>query len=222
MKTRIQLGLLALSVLVSCSSGFAADFKIATADYHKVFGDYYKTVQALNLISNKCTECDKELKVMNDSLKKIEDDWLQAEAKANDQAVPADQRAKYKTLANDIKVKLRFQGESITTISNRTQLQLEDQWGQNLKDLTTEIRAVMEATAKEQGYTLVLDRTGLTMAGTPLVLYTSGENDLTQALLKELNSTAPAASAPETNRSTNTPRLPAPGAKPPPATPPPG
>ena len=29
------------------------------------------------------------------------------------------------------------------------------------------------------------------MAGNPLVLYTSGENDLTEALIKELNSTAP-------------------------------
>ena len=40
MKKKTQFGLLALSVLVYCSSGFAADFKIATADYHKVFFDY--------------------------------------------------------------------------------------------------------------------------------------------------------------------------------------
>jgi hypothetical protein len=57
------------------------------------------------------------------------------------------------------------------------------------------------------------------LAGNPLVLYTSGENDLTEALLKELNSTAPAAFALETNRSTNTARLPAPGSRPPTAPP---
>ena len=219
MKKNIPIGLLALSLFAFCCSGFAAEFKIATVDYHKVFGNYYKTVQAFNLISNKFVECDKDLKAMHDSLKKIEDDWRQTEAKSEDQAVSPDERAKNKTLAKDMEVQLRFQSESIATFSNRTQLQLEDRWGQNLKDLTTEIRAVMEATAKKQGYTLVLDRTGLTLEGNPLVLYTSGENDLTEALLKELNSTAPAAFAPATNRSTNAARLPAPGPRLP--TPPP-
>ena len=219
MKTKIQIGLFGISLLAFCSGGFAADFKIATADYHKIVGDYYKTIQAVTLISNKFVERDNQLKAMNDSLKQSEDDWRQAEAKAEDQAVSADQRAQYKTLVKDIEVTLRFQSQSITTFSNRTQLQLEDQWGRNLKDLTTEIRAVMEATAKKQGYTLVLDRTGLTLTGNPLVLYASGENDLTLALLTELNSTAPPAPAPQTNRSTNTLRLPAPGARPPPFTP---
>jgi hypothetical protein len=148
MKKKIHIGLLALSLFAFCSSGFAADFKIATVDYHKVLFDYYKTIQAVNLISNKIVECDQDLKVMHDSRKKIEDDWRQTEAKSENQAVSPDERAKYKTLAKDIEVQLRFQSESITTFSNRTQLQLEDRWGQNLKDLTTEIRAVMEATAK--------------------------------------------------------------------------
>jgi hypothetical protein len=68
----------------------------------------------------------------------------------------------------------------------------------------------MNAMAKKQGYTLILDRTAVTMTGNPLVLYTSGENDLTDSLIKELNSTAPAAPAPDTN----SPAGVSPGAKP--------
>jgi hypothetical protein len=68
----------------------------------------------------------------------------------------------------------------------------------------------MNAMAKKQGYTLVLDRTALTMTGNPLVLYTSGENDLTEPLIKQLNSTAPATPAPDTN----SPAAATPGAKP--------
>ena len=100
---------------------------------------------------------------------------------------------------------------------------------QHVTDLTAEIRDVMDAMAKKQGYTLVLDRTALTMTGNPLVLYTSGENDLTDALIKELNSTAPATPAPAAGTPSPTnarlrprptplphrPRLP----RPPPATP---
>ena len=50
----------------------------------------------------------------------------------------------------------------------------------HVNELIAEILGVMNAMAKKQGYTLVLDRTALTTTGYPPVLYTSGENDLTE------------------------------------------
>jgi Skp family chaperone for outer membrane proteins len=221
MKNKILSGLLVLALFAFGSSGLAADFKIATVDLRKVYYTYYKTVQAMIAVSNNVVQRDKQLNDMIDERKKREDDWRQAVGKANDMGISADQRAKSKKDADDIAFDLTVRNETISNFYARTELERREKMDQRANDLTTEIRGVMDAMAKRQGYTMVLDRTALTMTGYPLVLYTSGENDLTEALLKELNSTAPAAPAPETNNPAATPRPPATGARPPPATPPP-
>jgi Skp family chaperone for outer membrane proteins len=219
MKKKIQSGLFAISLLAFSSAGHAADFKIATVDLRKVFDSYYKTIQANIANSSNFVEYEKQRKELIDSIKKLQDDWRQEAGKANDQAVPADLRAESKKTADDIGVKIQIQSETISNFCARTELKLRDGMVQHVTELTAEITNVMTSMAKKQGYTMVLDRTALTMTGNPLVLYTSGDNDLTEALIKELNSTAPPALAPETNKPADTSRLPATGARPPPATP---
>jgi hypothetical protein len=55
----------------------------------------------------------------------------------------------------------------------------------------------LDADAKAGGYTLVLDISGDSANMTPVVLYSSGVNDLTETLIKELNAAAPAGSLDE-------------------------
>jgi Skp family chaperone for outer membrane proteins len=90
-----------------------------------------------------------------------------------------------------------LQAEAITNFAAQMEVKLDDEWFQHAKALITEIRGVLEALAKKQGCTLVLDRSVLGPLGTPLVLYTTAENDLTDALLKELNSAAPPSPVPQ-------------------------
>ena len=221
MKKIIPIGLLSVSLLAFCSSGLAGDFKIATVDLRKVFDTYYKTIQASIANSNTIVERDKYLNERIDERRKVEDEWRQAVDKANNQIVSSEERAKYKKEADDLLLDLQIRGESISNYYATSESKRRDEMVRHVNDLTTEIRGVLEAMAKKQGYTLVLDRTAVTMTGNPLVLFTSGENDLTEALIKELNSTASALPPPETTNSAVTPRPPASVPKPPPATPPP-
>jgi Skp family chaperone for outer membrane proteins len=210
MKKLIPLGLLGLAFLSFCTPGRAADFKIATVDLRKVFDSYYKTVQANIAISNSAVERDKELNSMNDARRKGQSEWQEAEASANTMSLSADEREKYKKKAQDLLVELQIRSESISNYYVTTEAKRREEMARHVNDITTEIFGVMNAMAKKQGYTLILDRTAVTMTGNPLVLYTSGENDLTDSLIKELNSTAPAAPAPDTN----SPAGVSPGAKP--------
>ncbi len=216
MKKIIPLGLLTVSLLAGGASGLAADFKIATVDLRKVFDTYYKTIQASIANSNNIVERDKYINEKVDERRKVEDEWRQATDSANNQIVSAEERAKYKKKADDLLLDLQIRGESISNYYATTESKRRDEMVRHVNDLTTEIRGVLEAMAKKQGYTLVLDRTALTMTGNPLVLYTSGENDLTEPLIKELNSTAPATPAPEPKSPPDTSLLPAPDAKIPP------
>jgi Skp family chaperone for outer membrane proteins len=216
MKKIIPIGLLSVSLLAFCSSGLAGDFKIATVDLRKVFDTYYKTIQASIANSNTIVERDKYLNERIDERRKVEDEWRQAVDKANNQIVSSEERAKYKKEADDLLLDLQIRGESISNYYATSESKRRDEMVRHVNDLTTEIRGVLEAMAKKQGYTLVLDRTAVTMTGNPLVLYTSGENDLTEALIKELNSTAPPTPAPEPKNPADTSLLPAPGGKIPP------
>ena len=136
---------------------------------------------------------------MIDARKKSQDEWREAEGSANTMSLSADERAKYKKKAEDLLLDLQIRSESISNYYTQTESKRREEMGRHVGDLTAEILGVMNAMAKKQGYTMVLDRTALTMTGNPLVLYTSGENDLTDPLIKELNSTAPATPAPDTN-----------------------
>jgi Skp family chaperone for outer membrane proteins len=198
MKNLFPSALLALCLFAGGSSGRAADFKIATVDLRKAFDSYYKTIAASIANSNSVVERDKELNTMIAEERKREDDYHRAVDEANNMSVTADARAQSKKDADQIAVALQIQSETISNFYARTELKIRDDMVQHVTTLTAEIRHVMEIMAKKQGYTMVLDRTALTMTGNPLVLYTSGENDLTDALIKELNSTAPPPTAPET------------------------
>jgi len=192
-----RFGLFSLGLFACCSAGLAADFKIATVDLRKVFDSYYKTIQASIANSNNIVERDKTLNGMMEERNKVHDQWQQAVANANTQSLSPEERKKYQKNADDLVLDLQIRGESISNYYTTTETKRRDEMARHINDLTAEILGVMNALAKKQGYTMVLDRTAVTMTGNPLVLYTSGENDLTEALVKELNSTAPAQPAPD-------------------------
>ena len=59
------------------------------------------------------------------------------------------------------------------------------------ENILREIREVIDAKAKKAGYNFVLDTAALSINATPIVLYTTGENDLTSEILTDLNAKAP-------------------------------
>jgi outer membrane protein len=58
-------------------------------------------------------------------------------------------------------------------------------------NIVREIREVIASKAKAAGYSMVLDSAGQTVNRTPVLLYTNGENDLTDEVLKVINANAP-------------------------------
>ena len=59
------------------------------------------------------------------------------------------------------------------------------------ENILTEIKAAVATQAKAAGYSLVIDAAAETANATTAVIYSNGENDLTDAVLKQLNAGAP-------------------------------
>jgi Skp family chaperone for outer membrane proteins len=184
---------LAIGLLFFVHAGFAADQKIATVDLLKVFNKYYKTVQSSGAISNEIADIQKERNQLVDAEKKGEDEWRKLVDKAGDQAISADERDKGKKAAQQKYNELESDKQSIDEFDKRALARLRETQRQRRDDIYKEIVNVLRAQAKVAGYNLVLDVSGNSDNIAPIVLYSDGKLDMTDALIKELNAAAPAA-----------------------------
>ena len=173
------------------SAGAPADQKIATVDLAKVFESYYKTVRSTEALKQEATDMQKERKDMVDVAQKQEGELQKLIDKEQDQAVSAEERAKSKKAAQDKYRELEVAKQNIQEYNRASNARLEEKKRQRRDDIVKEIRGVLDAEAKAGGYTLVLDISGESANMAPIVLFSSGINDLTENLIKELNAGAP-------------------------------
>lgn len=178
--------------------GFSAraEVKIATIDLRKVFDNYYKTKQADEILKKEADDVQKDRKDMIDKYKGLEDDWKKLIDRANDQAISGDERDKAKQQAEKKLVELRSMEQTVNDYDRVAQQKLFEKKKLKWDAIVGEIRQVVNAKSKTAGYNLVIDVSGDTMNNTPMVLYTDGQNDVTDMILKELNATAPVSTAP--------------------------
>jgi outer membrane protein len=171
-------------------AGVPAEQKIATVDLQKVFEQFYKTQRSNMKFKQEAADMDKERKDLVDAGKKQEAEWQKLIDKAEDQAVSAEQRAKSKKAAEDAFRQVKSAEQTIQEFDRMSSAKLREENRQRRDDIVKEIRNVLNADAKAAGYTLVLDVSGESANMAPVVIYSSGVNDLTEGLIKELNAAA--------------------------------
>jgi len=191
MKKKIQYSLLAIGLLAFGSNARAADIKIGIVDMRKVFDSYYKTIEANKAITNEAAEMKKSIDSMMADAEKTRAAALKAQERANDQSISADERAKSQTAVEEKRVELQSMQTDIENFNQRENNRLGEKRRQRIETIVGEIRGDLNELAKKAGYTLVLDKSGEAIPGVPIVLYTDGENDMTDALIKDLNAAAP-------------------------------
>ena len=182
---------LSISLLAFLSVPALAQTKIGTVDLRKLFDGFWKTKQAQNVLNDRKTQLDTDVKSMTDDLKKGSEEYQKLLEQANDQALSSDQRDKRKQAATDKLKQLQDSKAAIDQYERQAQITLSEQ-GQRMRDnILTEIKTAVTAKAKAAGYSLVIDAAAETANATTAVIYSSGENDLTDAVLKQLNEGAP-------------------------------
>jgi Skp family chaperone for outer membrane proteins len=180
-------------VLMSLLSGSAmAQNRIATVDLRKVFDGYWKKKQAEAALKDRQTDMEKEDRNMVDDYKKAKDDYQTLLASANDQAVSSGERDKRKTAAEEKLRRMKEMEDTIGQYERQARTTIGEQSQRMRSNILTEIRNVVNSKSKAAGYFLVIDTAAESVNNTPIYLYTSNENDITDAVLQQLNATAPA------------------------------
>lgn len=182
--------ILKVAILMTVLTGFLtasahAQMRYATVDLQRIFQNYYVTKQALASLKDRAAELDKSRKEMLDGYQKAQTDYKKLLADANDQAVTAEERDKRKSAAQDKLKEIQQDEVNIKNFDVQAQTTLDEQKRRLTDNIVNKIKEAVSSKARKDGFSLVLDTT------TPVVVYSSGENDLTDVVLKQLNETAP-------------------------------
>ena len=179
----------AFFLAAACQS---AETTIAIIDLKRVFENYWKTKQANAQLEEQKSDIKKRTQAMADDYQKANDEYKKLMDGAGDQAVSTAERDKRKSAAEKKLLEIKEIQQDATLFQRTTDEQLKMQARRMTENILRDIRDLVEAKAKAGGYTLVIDVAAKSAVGTPIVLYTNGQNDMTQDVLNQLNSTAPA------------------------------
>lgn len=191
MKILLRVVVLTL-LLLSLSGGSAlAQGRIATIDLRKTFDGYWKTKKADAQLKERAADMEKEHKSMLEDFKKGKDEYQTLLGDANNQVLSPEEREKRKKSAEDKLKQLKEAEETVQQYERQARTTLDEQRKRMRDSILEEIRAALVVKAKKDGFAMVIDTASETVNNTPVVLFTNNENDVTQAVLDQLNANAP-------------------------------
>lgn len=181
----ILLGLLALT-------GAHAQTKIAVIDLQSVFNNYYKTKDAEAVLKDRAAGFEKEKnEMMSDYQKMVEEAQKLRDASTDKTLSVTAQQDKAKAL--DAKVQdLRNKEAQMREFASVRQKEFQDQQQRMRGGIVDEINKFISDVGAKEKYTLILDKSGVSMNGTSIVLYSQDVKDITDDVTKALNATKPA------------------------------
>ncbi len=179
-----------------------AEIKVGYVDMAKILSQYYKTMQAQNQINQSLSASQKEIKdrldAYKDSLAEIKglsDELGKSELSEETKK----KKAKELNEKNAARIKME---QEIRGFKQTREQDLRDQVERMRSGIIKEINVVVQEKVKAGQFDLVLDKSGISTNGVPVVLYSRDTNDFSDEVIAELNKNKPketpaAAKAPE-------------------------
>ncbi len=183
----------ALAVILACalSAGAQAQqLKIGTVNMTRLFEKYYKKAQAEALFKKWMEDLEGERKGLASSVQKVEKEYKDLLDRANDQAISSDERDKIKQTAERKFREVKDLEQTYQEWASQAKTRIEEKQRTLTENLVTEIKNAVSAKAKAGSFSLVIDSTAVTGTQTPVILFSNGENDLTDSVLDQLNAAA--------------------------------
>ena len=190
--------ILSLLFAASLASSAHAQTKVAVVDMKKVFDGYWRTKEADRQLKERAADFEKARNGIVEDYKKANEEFGKLRESASDPAVSEDERGNRKKALEKKMGELREQENSLRTFDQNMRQSIADQQLRLRESVLRDIKGVVEEKAKGGSYQLVVDTAAISANQTPIVVYTSllnGENDVSDAVLKQLNANAPPESA---------------------------
>ena len=183
--TLIVMGALGLSAFAQGTG------RIVTVDLNKVFNEYYRTPVATAKLKDTVDAYKKEHDDMVANYKKEIDELNKLrEEQDKTEYTPEVREQKRKAVAEKIAETQKL-NRDIEDYDRSHQDILKEQTTRMRQTIVKEITDAISKEAKDQGYMLVLDKSGNTLNGVPSLVYAQDNMDITDDILKVLNKNQP-------------------------------
>ncbi len=172
--------------LSSAALPAAAQLKIGTVDVNRVFNSMPKTESAKVQLRLAEEAAEKEFKERMDAYKTAVEQARKLEQEANSPALSENARAERRrnlaAKAGDVR-KLELE---INEFRQTRMKELQEQLLKNRKEILDQITAVAVEISKAEGFDLVIDKSGPSAAGIPVVLFGKDAIDFTDKVIAQI------------------------------------
>ena len=187
MKSYLALPLLLASLAFGAVSASAQTVKIGTVDMKKVFENYYKTKDAEARINEARNAAKKEMDDRMDVYNKGVNEVKKMNEEIESPALGKEAK-ETKTKARDEKVgELNTLQREINEFRQTREKQLQEQSVRMRGGIVDEINKIVEAKVKSENFDVVFDKSGPSLNGVPIVLYSRDAFEFTDEVIKALN-----------------------------------
>jgi outer membrane protein len=187
--------------------------KIGTVDMQRAFKDYNKTKEAEAKINDAKNAAKKEYDDRADAYKKALDEINNLNKQLESSALSADKKTQIAKDRDDKIANIKNMEREISDFRQTRERQLQEQLMRVREGIVKEITDVVMEKVKSNNLDLVFDKSGMSINGVPVLMYSHDNVDFTNDVVAVLNKPG-RATAPATKTSTTTSATPARAAKP--------
>src|SRR6202030_192053 len=175
------------SLLVLPMAVRAQGMKIGTVDMNKTFREYNKTKDAEAKINDAKNQAKKEYDERADAYKKALDDVNNLNKQLEAPALSADAKAQKAKERDDKISNIKNMEREITEFRQTRERQLQEQALRMREGIVKEITDVVMERVKSNRMDLVFDKSGMSLNGVPVLMYSRDSVDFTSDIITVLN-----------------------------------
>src|ERR1700730_14267040 len=175
------------SLLVLPVAVRAQGMKIGTVDMNKTFREYNKTKDAEAKINDAKNQAKKEYDERADAYKKALDDVNNLNKQLEAPALSADAKAQKAKERDDKISNIKNMEREITEFRQTRERQLQEQALRMREGIVKEISDVVMEKVKSSNLDLVFDKSGNSLNGVPVLMYSRDSVDFTNDVIAVLN-----------------------------------
>ena len=161
--------------------------KVGTVDMSRAFKEYNKTKDAEAKINEAKNSAKKEYDERADAYKKALDEINNLNKQLDSNALSAEAKSAKAKERDDKITNIKNMEREINDFRQTRERQLQEQALRMREGIVKEITEVVNARVKSQNLDLVFDKSGMSLNGVPLLLYSRENTDFTNDVITELN-----------------------------------
>jgi outer membrane protein len=187
MKKYLALPSLILALAFGSATASAQATKIGTVDMKKVFESYYKTKDAEAKINEARNAAKKELEDRMDIAKKSLEEVKKLDEDIAKPELSKDAKEQKSKVRSEKAAELQNMDREIREFQQSREKQLQEQSVRMRAGIVDDINKVVADKVKAENFDLVLDKSGPSLNGVPIILYSRDSYEFTDAVISALN-----------------------------------